>query len=117
LKPELTSETESWRRLEQLQDELSTRASVLHFAHAAVSLVATLMLGGAGFKMLKDLAGEELSFAYGVLGIAGALLTYALIRTAYGFIAKRREQQRFTVLQSLRRQLRLDDPSALLPLR
>jgi hypothetical protein len=101
-------------QLERLQSRLSTRDSILHFAHAAVSVLVAAILAAAGWKMNLDGVAAP-SGHLAPLGVAGVLTLYAATRTVWGLRALKRELVAFESLKSLRRTLQLDDPSALLP--
>jgi hypothetical protein len=101
-------------QLERLQTALSTRQSTYHFAHAGVALMASLIFGIATGKLLWD------STKLPYLAVLGAVVTLGLV--VYGVARYRKgrtvladELVRYETLLELRRQLRLDDPSALLP--
>jgi high-affinity nickel permease len=114
----MASTAELERKLDQLQGELEARQSTTFFAHAAVTLLTALMLGGAAAKMLVD-ATESLERIGGtvIASVAGLLVVYAVISYFRGRGALRRELHRLEELKSVRRELRLDDPAALLPSR
>lgn len=102
------------KQLEALQRELEARMSTFHFAHAAVSLGVGLVLAGGAGKLFWD------SIRLPLLGVAAAAISlgclgYSLFRYARGQSCLRVELERFESLKALRRSLRLDDPSALLP--
>ena len=119
----MSAETvESREELERLQAELSSRRSIVHYAHAAVALLATLILGSALAKLYVDqdrLVGWENSewrtAAYGLAAVAAGTFLYAAVRAVIGRGAMKREAQKFERLQAMRRKFNLDDPSALLP--
>lgn len=106
--------TPSTETLEQLQQELSDRQSIVHFAHAAISGVVAVILGMASGKLFWD--SIRLSYV-GVLAavVALAALVYACVhyRKARRLLAE--EHRRFEVMKQMREALHLDDPSALLP--
>lgn len=101
--------------LEALQRELSARQSVLHFAHAAVSTILALIAAGAAAKLFWDLSLEKAIYALPVAALSACIFGYAIIRYAIGRRALKRELESFARLQSLRRQLNLENPSLLLP--
>jgi predicted membrane-bound spermidine synthase len=108
------SEQELKAQFERLQERLSSRQSTLHFAHAGVSTIAALILGGAAAKLFWDsLRTPKLAFV--VTALAVGLLVYAVVhfRKARALLAD--ELKQYDLLLELRRRLRLDDPSALLP--
>jgi hypothetical protein len=109
--------------LEALQRELSARQSVLHFAHAAVTSILAVIGAGAAAKMVWDLTRDQVTEA-GEAGrpwvvpvsiLSAGLLVYAVVRYLMGRRALKRELASFAELQSLRRELKLEDPSQLLP--
>jgi tellurite resistance protein TehA-like permease len=89
--------------------------STLHYAHAAVSFI----FGGmalAAAALMEQGSGEIQQRAGILVAVAGlGLWAYSLVRVALGRRAQVREQERFEVLKALRRELNLEDPSALLP--
>lgn len=106
--------TELRQQLDTLQAELSARTSTLHFAHAGVSLVAALIIAGAAGKLSWDSPKFwYLGAAVGVL--AFGIAVYSLVRYLKGRATLKQELEHFHKLESLRRTLHLDDPSALLP--
>jgi hypothetical protein len=101
-------------QLEWLQERLATRQSILHFAHAAVSLIVSLTFGGAAVKLfLGSAMVPVLSFAATVVAVG--LLIYSLVRYAKGRQELAEELKRYGDLLELRRRLQLDNPSMLLP--
>lgn len=101
-------------QLERLQERLSTRQSTLHFAHAGVSTIVALLLGGAAAKLFWDsLRTPKLAFL--VTAVSLGLLTYAVSQLRKGRRELADELKQYDSLLELRRKLRLDDPSALLP--
>jgi len=111
--PDLSQQREELARLQQ---GLASRDSTLHFAHAGVSVLASLILFGATAKMIWD-AGKLwiLPLASGLVGLG--LVTYALVRFVKGKATYRDEMVRFERMMAIRRDLKLDDPAALLPQR
>jgi hypothetical protein len=109
----VTNTSELREQLRQLQDELASRRSIVHFAHAAVSTLMTLVAGGLLAHVLYQ--GQDVRFAWllGVLCTVG--VSYALVRSWVGRKWLRHEDRRFEALQAVRGALRLDDPEALLP--
>ncbi|WP_426751893.1 hypothetical protein [Myxococcus sp. Y35] len=111
----MTSNTQELRaRLDQLQDRLATRHSTTRFAHAGVATVIALLVGGAAGKLFYD------SIRTPLLAWAAALLSLGLL--VYAFISYRMgrkllvdELKQYESMLALRSELRLDDPSALLP--
>jgi RsiW-degrading membrane proteinase PrsW (M82 family) len=108
------SEQELQAQFERLQETLSSRQSTLHFAHAGVSTIVALLLGGAAAKLFWDsLRTPKLAFF--VTAVSVGLVVYAFVhfRKARRLLAD--ELKQYGDLLELRRRLRLDDPSALLP--
>ena len=101
-------------QLERLQERLATRQSILHFAHAAVSLIAALLFGGAAVKLFLDSARAPV-LGLSATVVALGLLTYSLVRYAKGRRELAEELKRYGDLLELRRRLQLDNPSMLLP--
>lgn len=112
----MSAAPESIRRetLEQLQSELSSRKSTLYFAHAGVSSVFAFILLGAGMKLVWD-AKQAWSIPIAVFTVALATVAYAVVRLLDGRRALHVEAKRFEEMLALRRELKLDDPAALLP--
>ncbi|MBN1208727.1 MAG: hypothetical protein JXB05_27950 [Myxococcaceae bacterium] len=101
-------------QLERLQERLAVRQSVLHFAHTGVSVIIALLLGGAAAKLFWDSSKVPL-LAFAATAVAVGLVLYALVRYRKGRRELAEELKRYSDLLELRRQLRLDNPSALLP--
>ncbi len=103
--------------LAALQRELASRRSVLHFAHSAVSTILGLIAAGTTSKMVWDLSLKpQLEvFIYPVAAFSFVCFVYGFVRYLVGRVALKKELISFAQLQLLRRQLNLDDPSALLP--
>lgn len=102
-------------QLERIQAELASRASVHHFAHAAVSLLAAIIAGGSAARMASEGQNVPAGWAIGVACAAVVLLGYSFVRGLLGAFRLQEERKQFQALKALRRALRLDDPSALLP--
>ncbi len=115
MSPDNLTQSDAQRQLEQVQGELAARRSTLHFAHAAVSLVVGLLLAGATGKFFWDMPEEKQLFGLPGVAAIAVLLVYAAVRYRRGMQALDSELSRFETLKALRRELRLDDPSALLP--
>lgn len=114
--------TDGRDELQRLQAELASRRSIVHYAHAAVALLATLILGSAFLKLYTDqqrLVGWGRSEYRGagllLLGVAAVALSYAIIRALLGRRRMKQEATQYARMLALRKQLNLDDPSALLP--
>lgn len=103
--------------LAELQRELAARQSVLHFAHFAVSTILALIGSGTIAKLFWDLDLKPSTVVYipPVAGLSGVLFLYGLVRYLLGKRALKKELVSFARLQTLRRELNLEDPSALLP--
>jgi hypothetical protein len=100
--------------LERLERQLATRDSILHFAHAGVSMVGALILAGAAAKLFWDSHRTPvLGWGAAILAVSGAV--YCVQRYRKGQRALRTEMAQFESMKSLRRAMGLDDPSALLP--
>lgn len=114
----MAATAEQRERLDRLQGELATRRSTTFFARGAITLLIGLIISGAGAKLLHDSIerfGEVL--AYGVLGLAGLFALYSFSQFLRGRAVLKTELSRLQELQQLRRELKLDDPSSLLPSR
>ncbi len=111
--PELTQLREE---LARLQAELASRDSTVHFAHAGVSTMASLILMGATGKMILD-AGKVWILPAATGTVSLGLVAYALVRLLKGRVRHREESVRFERMMALRRELELDNPDALLPQR
>ena len=104
------------RELDRLQDQVATRASILHFAHGVVSTILSLMSFGLAYLFGQDASARGNGpFAWPAAILAAGLLAYAVWRFWLGRRAYVRELALFQQLRSLRRELKLEDPSALLP--
>lgn len=114
MEPPAPSATEA---LAVLQRELASRRSILHFAHFSVATILGLIGSGTTSKLLWDLHLKPSTevFILPVALLSGALFIYGFIRYLYGRRALKKELVSFAQLQVLRRQLNLEDPSALLP--
>ena len=99
-------------QLERLQEALSTRQSTQLFAHAGLSLVVALILGGATAKLFWDsLRTPYLAWAGLVASLA--LAAYGLSRLSKGRTVLADELTRYATLLELRQRLGLDQPAAL----
>nr|WP_095958827.1 hypothetical protein [Corallococcus macrosporus] len=111
----MTSNTQELRaRLDQLQDRLSTRESTTRFAHAGVAVVIASLVGGASGKLFYDSLRTPL-LAWAAAFASLALLVYAAISYRAGRKLLADELKEYESMLALRSELRLDDPSALLP--
>lgn len=99
---------------EKLQQELSTRQSTTHFAHAAVTLPIGLIMAGAAAKLFHDSAKVPYLGFLATL-VALGLLTYATTRFVRGNRAVKAEARQYEKMMTLRQALGLDDPNKLLP--
>lgn len=94
---------------------LSARQSTLHFAHAAVSFFIASILAGAAVKLSLD---KVLEWAPPLVVPAAVLaaiaFVYSVTRLVLGLRVLRTEVQEFERLKALRRELKLDEPPALL---
>ena len=104
------------RELDRLQAQIASRTSIVHLAHGAVATLLSLMVYGlaALFEWGKE-ARDKVEFAPPVALAASAVMLYAVYRYVLAYRAHLREVVIFTEMQSLRRELKLEDPSALLP--
>ncbi|MFZ5468464.1 MAG: hypothetical protein ACOZIN_03410 [Myxococcota bacterium] len=109
------SETEAHRELERLQAEVSSRASVVHFAHAGVSMIVALLVAGAAAKLFWDLPLRALVLAFFPSALSLGLAAYSVLHYRRGKRELEGELRRYQMMLTLRRTLRLDDPAALLP--
>jgi hypothetical protein len=101
-------------QLERLQESLAARQSVLHFAHTGVSLIVAMLLAGAAAKLFWDSVRVPW-VAFLAAGVSLGLAFYALSHYTRGRKALAEELKRYADLLELRRQLKLDNPSQLLP--
>ncbi len=101
-------------QLERLQESLATRQSILHFAHTGVSFIVAMLVAGAAAKLFWDSARVPV-VAFGATAVSLGLVVYALSRYSKGRRAMAQELKGFEELLELRRQLKLDNPSQLLP--
>lgn len=100
---------------DDLLARLASRQSTLHFAHAAVSGFISLILLGAAGKLWWDFSevDPEWAIASGALGLA--VMIYSLTRYVLGKRTLARELADLEKLKTLRRELGVDDPAAMLP--
>jgi hypothetical protein len=101
-------------QLERLQESLSTRQSILHFAHAGVAMVIALLFAGAAAKLFWDSAKVPL-LGFAATAVTLGLVLYALVHYRRGRRELSEELRRYGDLLELRRRLNLDNPSTLLP--
>ncbi len=112
--PEVPND-DALRELDRLQEQLASRRSVVHFAHSAVSMVLAIIVSGAAGKLFWDLSVRYYLVAVPASALALALATYSVVRYVRGKRLARTELEKYRAMIELRRALRLDDPSALLP--
>ncbi|MFY0576086.1 hypothetical protein ACN28S_18530 [Cystobacter fuscus] len=111
----MSADTQTLReQFDRLQEALSTRQSTQLFAHAGLAFIAALILGGATGKLFWDSTRAPYVAWLGLLATVG-LLVYGLLRLSKARTVLADELARYATMMELRRQLRLDDPSALLP--
>ncbi|MBI3183808.1 MAG: hypothetical protein HYZ28_16850 [Myxococcales bacterium] len=110
-----TTDTPSRQELDRLQLELSSRSSVVHFAHAAVSMLLALIIAGMAAKLFWDIQPRYFYLGAAVWLLALGLAAYSVVRYLLGKRVLKVEARMYEELLALRRALRLDDPSALLP--
>ena len=115
LTPDSNVDAENRKQLELLQAQLSSRKSIFHFAHSAISMVLALILAGAAAKLFWEVGSKMFVFAIPVGAAAISLGTYSTVRYLVGKNRLQTELARFADLKRLRRALNVDDPSALLP--
>jgi len=101
-------------QLERLQESLATRQSILHFAHTGVSFIIAMLVAGAAAKLFWDSARMPV-VAFAGAAVSLGLVVYSLSRYSKGRRAMAEELKGFEELLELRRQLKLDNPSQLLP--
>ncbi|MBX7100143.1 MAG: hypothetical protein K1X89_20680 [Myxococcaceae bacterium] len=101
--------------LEHLNEQLRARASVRHFAHAAVSAMLGLLVAGTVGKEAWDGAPMTEGLVPLLAAAATAALLYAAVRYGLGRAVLGTELAQFDRLLGLRRALHLDDPAKLLP--
>jgi hypothetical protein len=100
--------------LETLQAQLADRASTVHFARSAVSLVAALILSAASAKLFWD--SHKFPWLGVLAGVASvSLAVFSVWNYRSGKRNLKREMELFQSVQTLRRKLGMDDPSVLLP--
>jgi hypothetical protein len=101
-------------QLERLQESLSTRQSILHFAHSGVSFICALIFAGAAAKLFWDSAKLPV-VAFCTTALVLGLVGYGLSRYLKGRRELAEELKQYSNLLELRRRLNLDNPAALLP--
>jgi protein-S-isoprenylcysteine O-methyltransferase Ste14 len=105
------------RELDRLQAQVATRASTLHQAHAAIATFLSLLAFSFAAMTTWGKYATESTEELAPVGIAcgAVLLLYTLFRVVLGLRANKREREIIAQLVSLRRELQVEDPSALLP--
>jgi len=101
-------------QLERLQDSLATRQSILHFAHTGVSFIVAMLVAGAAAKLFWDSVRVPL-LAFAATAVSLGLVCYALSHYSKGRRALAEELKHYEELLEVRRRLKLDNPSQLLP--
>jgi hypothetical protein len=101
-------------QLERLQGSLAARQSILHFAHAGVATLVAFILAGAATKLFWD-SPRTPFLGFAAAAAALGLVGYGASRYLQGRRELAGELKRYGDLLELRRQLRLDNPSLLLP--
>jgi hypothetical protein len=101
-------------QLDRLQESLATRQSILHFAHTGISFIVAMLLAGAAAKLFWDSVRWPV-LAFAATGVSLGLVLYGLAHYSKGRRALAGELKRYGDLLELRRRLKLDNPSALLP--
>lgn len=103
--------------LSALQAQLESRRSVLHFAHAAVSIILGLIGSGTVAKIYWDLdiRPDTEFLVLPVALLSASFFVYGAVRYVIGRRVLKVELVRFAELKVLHQQLNLEDPSALLP--
>jgi len=103
------------RELDRLQAQIATRVSITHLARGAVITIFSLMIYGLAALFEWGKTPRLMPYAPAVAGVASLLMLVALSCFWLGYRAHLREVVLFAELLSLRRELKLEDPSALLP--
>ena len=94
---------------------LSTRESIRHFGHAAVSILVAVALTGTALKLWWDYWGTNPEWAAGFGALAGLVLIYAAVRLVLGARANTRERVQLVRLLALRKTLGVDAPASITP--
>lgn len=108
---------ELFRQLEALQQRLASRKSIIHFARGAVASLLGCMLLGGSIKLWLDLPSGKALLGVPGFVLSAAVFAFAVVNLVRGQRLVVRERASFETMLSIRRVLRLDDPSALLPSR
>lgn len=91
---------------------LSTRESVRHYGHAAVSMVIALVLGGTSGKLWWDFSTDHPNRAFVFAGLTSIALAYAAVRLVIAARANGKERVLLVRLRELRTTLGLDAPAS-----
>lgn len=102
-------------RYDALSAALASRKSTLHFAHAGVALVVTVILTGTSARLFWKGNPEHHELAWAVGIFASVVFAYASARVGVGLARLKVELKDFAALKALRHQLGLDDPARLIP--
>lgn len=94
---------------------LSTRESIKHYGHAAVSILVAVALTGTATKLWWDYWGTNPEWAAGFGALAALILSYAAVRLVLGARANTRERVQLVRLLELRKTLGVDAPASLTP--
>lgn len=92
---------------------LSTRVSTQHFAHGAVSLFASIVLGGTSARLWLDYGAEHPEWAWVAGGLGCVAIVYSLVRLALGARTYGQERTQLNRLLELRKTLGVDAPASL----
>jgi hypothetical protein len=111
--PDATADAQ--QRYQALAATLATRKSTLHFAHASVAMVVTIILAGTSGRLFWKPEPQMLPYGWLTAALAAALFLYAVVRVLVGRARLATELADFAQLQTLREQLGLDDPARLMP--
>ncbi len=95
---------------DEILERLSRRQSTVHFAHGAVAIFVSAILGGAAYRLSVDTDFAWAPRAVEPVAVAALLaLASTLVRFALGLRVLSREVKDFDHLRSLRRELKLDE--------
>jgi hypothetical protein len=109
------ADTPNVSRLKLLQAELNARRSILHLAHAAISLLIAVVAACTAARLFWDYELDELPLLGAAMLIAVIMFVHGFVRWGLGRRALDRETAQFAELKELRSSLGLDDPNLLLP--
>jgi hypothetical protein len=93
---------------------ISSRRSTLHLAHGAVSAIVAFVFLAASAKLWWDFSEYEPEYYQAALGVTGVALLYSVVRFLIGRVDFKKERIQLARLRVLRRELGVDDHSALL---